>query len=214
LRISPLGIGDSDCYKLYALSQRRYVFIGRHLKKFKQARKDIVRHEYCVEQPVIKFSAANVRYNAGKPIFIYTLNTLMEQIVEEAPTQIQYPLLGDRVQSTFIDVVFMVILMFIASSILDSYDNVPDWLRISLFLGIWLVYDPLCTTLGFTLGNYIKGLRVRQYSDPTRRINIFQAVIRYVIKLFLGWISFLTIHSNTERRAIHDMVVGSVVIKK
>ncbi len=92
---------------------------------------------------------------------------LTEEMVEEAPPQVQYPLLGDRVQSTFIDGIFMIILMFIASSVLDSYENVPDSVRISLFVAIVLLYEPLCTSLGFTLGNYIKGLRVRQVSDPT-----------------------------------------------
>lgn len=42
----------------------------------------------------------------------------------------------------------------------------------------------------------------------------FQAIIRYIIKISLGWISFLTINSNYEKRAIHDFVAGSVVIKK
>jgi uncharacterized RDD family membrane protein YckC len=136
------------------------------------------------------------------------------QETETPGPQPRYPLLGERVQSSFIDVVLMIILMFIISSILENYENVPDWVRISLFVAVWLVYDPLCTSLGCTLGNYIKGLRVRQHYDVTRRINIFQAVIRYVIKISLGWISFLTINSNYEKRAIHDFVAGSVVIKK
>jgi len=139
----------------------------------------------------------------------------MQETIEAPAIQATtYPLLGDRVQSSIIDGVFMIILMFIISSILDNYENVPDWVRISLFAAVWLVYDPLCTSLGGTLGNYIKGLRVRRYSDETRRINIFQAIIRYIVKFSLGWISFLTINLNSEKRAIHDFFVGSVVIKK
>ncbi|MES1198207.1 MAG: RDD family protein, partial [Chitinophagaceae bacterium] len=69
-------------------------------------------------------------------------------------------------------------------------------------------------TLGFTLGNFIKGIRVRQYSNKVKRINIFQAILRYIFKIALGWLSFITIHSNPEKRAIHDFVSGSVMIKK
>ncbi len=126
----------------------------------------------------------------------------------------QYPLLGERVQSTFIDTVLLVILMFLFASILDRYENVPDWVRIALFVGLWVIYEPLCTTLGATLGNSIIKIRVRQNGNQSKRINILQAIVRYLIKVLLGWLSFLTISSNKERRAIHDFAAGSVMIKK
>lgn len=125
----------------------------------------------------------------------------------------EYPLLTDRIQSTFIDTILIVLLMFISGSILDKYENVPDWVRISVFAGLFTVYEPVCMTFGSTLGNYLKGIRVRKDSDSTKRINLLQAIVRYPIKFFLGWISFLTIHSNPKKRAIHDLVAGSVMIK-
>jgi uncharacterized RDD family membrane protein YckC len=125
----------------------------------------------------------------------------------------QYPQLRDRFQSTIIDTLFIVVLMFAFASILDKFDNVPDWVRIALFAGLFIVYEPLCMTFGFTMGNYIKGIRVRDNSNPEKRINLFQAIFRYLFKLLLGWVSFLTIHRNPKRRAIHDLVSGSVMIK-
>ena len=125
----------------------------------------------------------------------------------------KYPQLSDRIQSTFIDTILIIIMMFVFASILDKYENVPDWVRIAMFVGLFIVYEPFCMTIGATLGNYLKGIRVRKYSDTTKRINIFQAIIRYPIKVLLGWISFLTINSNPKRRAIHDLVSGSVMIK-
>ena len=82
-----------------------------------------------------------------------------------------------------------------------------------MFIGLFIAYEPLCLVFGCTLGNYLKGIRVRKASDTTKRINIFQAIIRYPIKLGLGWILFLTINSNPKRRAIHDLTSGSVMIK-
>ncbi|MGN6494428.1 MAG: RDD family protein [Agriterribacter sp.] len=132
---------------------------------------------------------------------------------EDINVHTRYPLLSERIQSTFIDTIFIVILMFIFASVLDRFENVPDGVRITLFVLVWIVYDPVCTSLGFTLGNYIKGLRVRQHENVDKKINVFQAALRYLIKIFLGWISFLTINTNKEKRALHDFVAGSVVIK-
>lgn len=137
----------------------------------------------------------------------------MEEITTDNRKQTVYPLLGDRIQSSFIDMILIVIMMFVFASILDRYENVQDWVRIVLFIGLWAAYEPVCTSLGCTLGNYIKGIRVRQHDGATKRINIFQALVRYVVKIALGWVSFLTIHSNDERRAIHDFMAGSVMIK-
>lgn len=103
--------------------------------------------------------------------------------------------------------------MAIFANILAKFENVPEWVRILMFVGVLFAYEPLCMTLGCTLGNYLKGIRVRNDSDSTKRINIFQAIIRYPVKVFLGWISFLTIYSDPRRRAIHDLISGSVMIQ-
>lgn len=73
--------------------------------------------------------------------------------------------------------------MFVFSSVLDRYEHVPDWVRILLFASLFIIYEPLCIALGFTLGNYIKGIRVRKEENTAKRITIFQSLIRYPIKL-------------------------------
>lgn len=124
----------------------------------------------------------------------------------------QYPDLRERIQSAFIDLALMIVLMIVFASIIDKYENVPDWVRMAL-VGFFIVYEPLFMTLGCTLGNLIKGIRVRKHSDSTKKINILQAIIRYPIKFLLGWLSYITIGSSPKRRAIHDMAAGSVMIK-
>jgi cytochrome bd-type quinol oxidase subunit 2 len=125
----------------------------------------------------------------------------------------KYPELKDRIQSSFIDTILIVIMMFVFAAVLDKYEDVPDWVRITMFAGLFIVYEPLCMTIGCTLGNFIKGIRVRKNTDTSKRINIFQAIIRYPVKVALGWLSFLTIGADSKRRAIHNMVAGSVMIK-
>lgn len=139
----------------------------------------------------------------------------METILTDLPvTEQRYPSLSDRVQSTFIDSLLIVALMLVCSSWLDKYESAPEWIRIALFVGLWGIYEPLCTTLGCTVGNYLKNIRVRRYNNPGRRINLLQAFVRYILKISLGWISFLSIHASKEKRAIHDYAAQSVMIKK
>jgi uncharacterized RDD family membrane protein YckC len=138
----------------------------------------------------------------------------METTSQAFQSETTYPSLSDRVQSMFIDSIVIVVLMLIAASWLEKYDNAPDWIRIALFFGFWAIYEPLCITIGGTIGNIFKGIRVRQLQSTNKKINFLMAFVRYVIKMCLGWLSFLTIHTNKEKRAIHDLVVGSVMIKK
>jgi uncharacterized RDD family membrane protein YckC len=129
----------------------------------------------------------------------------------------RYPDLKTRVQSTFIDGLFMIALMFAAAKIFDTGDDdegTAGWVKAVVFGGIWIIYEPVATTLGSTLGNYLMNIRVRKNGDTGLRLNIGQALVRFILKFFLGWVSFLTIHSNKEKRAIHDLAAGSIVIEK
>lgn len=129
-------------------------------------------------------------------------------------TEVEFPTLLERIQSTFIDTLVIMAAMFAIAVVLKEFELIPDWVRITLFLAIWLVYEPLSTTLGGTLGNYLKGIRVRSNNDYHHKINFLQALVRYLIKITLGWISFLFIHSNDSRRALHDLAAGSVMVKR
>lgn len=124
----------------------------------------------------------------------------------------KYPFVLERIQSILIDSVLIIACMIIFSDVLSSFKNVPDWLRAVLLLSLFL-YEPIMTTFGGTIGNNFKGIRVRKNSDETESINIFQAIIRYFFKLLLGWLSFITIFSSTKKRAIHDILSGTVMIK-
>jgi hypothetical protein len=75
-----------------------------------------------------------------------------------------YPELKDRIQSTFIDFIFLMVLLFALASLLDKYENAPDWVRIAMFVGLFIVYEPLSMTLGCTLGNYIKGSNMERWN--------------------------------------------------
>lgn len=140
----------------------------------------------------------------------------MEEAIHNEPNQeidfIQYPSLTDRIKSSLIDFIFVLFLMSCIAVALDNFIEVPDGLRAGLFIFLFFVYEPLAHTFGFTLGNYIMGIRVRQLSATDKKVNILQAYLRFIVKTILGWLSFFTIHSNKKRRAIHDIASGTVTI--
>ena len=73
----------------------------------------------------------------------------------------------------------------------------------NLFLWLYLVLP---------LGHSTVRIEVRKLEDENLKINFITAIVRFVIKSFLGWISLLTISGSDKRQAIHDKVAQSVVV--
>lgn len=128
-----------------------------------------------------------------------------------------YPVLVKRVQSSFIDILIIVLLMLFASLLLNAIGeekDTPAWINVVLFLSIWGLYEPLAIAYGCTVGNYITRIRVVDANNYQKRIALWKAFVRYALKATLGWVSFLSIHFDSQRRAIHDFGAGSVMIQK
>lgn len=124
----------------------------------------------------------------------------------------KYPSILDRVKSNTIDSIILIACMFLISDTLSGFSEIPDWVKMASLLSL-LLYEPLCTTFGATLGHHKMDIRVRKNGDSTRRINFFQAVLRFFFKIFFGWLSFLAVFFNPKSRTIHDYLCGSVMIK-
>jgi uncharacterized RDD family membrane protein YckC len=123
------------------------------------------------------------------------------------------PGVSDRVRAAVTDSVVMIVLSVIASQALSSASGELVLLRGALLVFIFGLYDPLLTAfIGGTLGHRIMGLRVRRQSDETKNIPLYLAIIRFTIKVFLGLISLLIVSKKTNRHAIHDIAVKSVVV--
>ncbi len=126
-----------------------------------------------------------------------------------------YPGVSTRVKAVVTDSIILVIFIVGATYLFESFDNVPDFARIVAFIFIFLLYDPLLTsTLGGTIGHIIFGIRVKRETNQDKNILFPLAIIRYLVKVLLGWISLLTISGNKKGKAIHDIIVKSVVIYK
>ena len=140
----------------------------------------------------------------------------MEATIDDvAVSEVNFPSLLRRVQSIFIDTLLIIVAMLIIAAILSQFQNTPDWVRMVLFISLFFAYEPvlMAFTPG-TVGNRLMGIQVKQVADETRRPTLWQAYIRFVFKFFLGWLSFVTMHFNVKRRAIHDLVGQTVMIQK
>lgn len=134
-------------------------------------------------------------------------------IVEESKTEIKYGGVSDRVKSVITDSVVMIGFIIGLTYFFDSFDVVSKQVKMIAFSFVFILYDPLFTSFfGGTLGHLANGIRVRRESNPDEKILIHSAVIRFIFKALLGWVSLLVISNSEKKKAIHDSVVGSVVV--
>jgi uncharacterized RDD family membrane protein YckC len=123
-----------------------------------------------------------------------------------------YPLLVKRYQSLLIDGLFWLFIMVVTMVIIGE----SEWrsaVMISLALTASLLYEPLLTVYASTVGQRVIGIQVRKISNPDERLSVTDAYARVIVKLLLGWVSFITINFNRQHRAIHDLAGSSVVVK-
>lgn len=123
-----------------------------------------------------------------------------------------YPSVLDRTKSTLIDSTLIIACMLLFTEVLDMFENVPNWVRAALFISL-LMYEPICTAFGATIGNDKMGIRVRKNSDTAKKLTIFQAIIRYFFKIIFGWLSYISIFISPKSRTLHDVISGSIMIK-
>ena len=124
-----------------------------------------------------------------------------------------YPGVFDRVKAMVTDSIVIIVFMFVASYAFSLFDNVPDYARLIVFVFIFLLYDPLFTSIfGGTIGHMMVGIRVKRESNEQKNILFHLAILRFIVKAFLSIISLFTVFGNEKRKAIHDYLVGSVVI--
>ena len=117
-----------------------------------------------------------------------------------------------RVKSLVIDNLLLITLMFLASDLLARFENNNTNIKIMIFVFIFILYEPLSLTIfGKTLGHFLNQIKVIKHSNG-KKLNLFQSIIRYLFKYLLGWLSFITVSFNKDSKAIHDIVVNSIVV--
>lgn len=124
----------------------------------------------------------------------------------------EYPGIFLRVKASTIDSIVIIVLMGATTDFFSRFENVPNYAKIIAFVFIFILYEPMMVSLfGSSMGHRMYNLRV-QHMDTKKKINLGTAIIRFLIKATLGWISFLTVSNTENSQALHDTAVKSVVV--
>jgi len=134
---------------------------------------------------------------------------------EETVPTVDHPELIVRLKASIADGLVLVALMILMANIFETDAGKNEALRMWAFIFIFGLYDPLFTSfLGGTIGHYMMGIRVKRVEDQSKNVILPMTMIRYVVKVFLGLISVLTVSGHPESRALHDRASNSIVIFK
>jgi len=122
------------------------------------------------------------------------------------------PTIKTRYSSMLIDIVIMLIIAIGISSLFENIGDVPDYVRGILFVMVFVLYEPILVSFGATIGQLLMNIRVKKFKNPSQKIAFPLLIIRLLVKALLGWISFITVTFDINRRAIHDFACGSIMV--
>ncbi len=123
-----------------------------------------------------------------------------------------FPSLSRRIQALFIDAVIIFLVFLGSSYIFAFFNDVNPFFRAAIFLFMVFLYEP--TFIHFfkgTVGHQILNLKVTKFDNPEIKLSLFSSFSRFIIKWFLGWLSFISILFNNNNRAMHDVASNSIV---
>ncbi len=139
----------------------------------------------------------------------------MVDVMHEKVTHMDfgYPRFSRRLQALMIDSVVVGVAAMLTLVISSKFGLKGGYSAASAVLAIFALEPWLVAFTGGTLGHHIAGIRVANRGTG-KNINIFAAVIRFLAKIVLGTLSLVSIFVTKQHQAIHDQLVGSVVVLK
>ena len=116
-----------------------------------------------------------------------------------------------RIQAVILDSFILAFLFLITAYILSTVP-LHSYVKIGIISALLLFLEPLLVSFtGASLGHHAKQIRI-QNAATGKNLSIITALIRFVVKSLLGWLSVLLIFTTKRHQALHDKLVGSVVV--
>jgi uncharacterized RDD family membrane protein YckC len=122
------------------------------------------------------------------------------------------PSIKTRYFSMLIDIIVILMIALGITALFEKLGQVPDYVRGILFVLVVVLYEPILVAIGTTLGQLLLDIRVRDFKNPEKKLVFPLVLLRFILKLLLGWLSFITVTFDINRRAIHDLASGSIMI--
>jgi signal peptidase I len=128
--------------------------------------------------------------------------------------KVETPTISKRYSAIFYDGMIVVLLLYIAELIFDY--SLPNTLlgRLAVFFIPFFIYDFTSNTLGFTFGQLMTNTRVRRINDFNNKPNLFQQLIRSIVKYWGAPISILLTSFSKNKKTIHDIIAKTIVVEK
>lgn len=132
--------------------------------------------------------------------------------MDQANTELAYPRLLRRVRAFLIDSVLFIIVFYTWMLTLPAFGEYPFLIKfVALLLPIIIIEPGLVAFTGGTPGHHIMGLRIRDASRD-ENIGILRATARAIVRMFLGWLSFIFVLVTRRHQALHDFFTSTVVV--
>jgi uncharacterized RDD family membrane protein YckC len=121
----------------------------------------------------------------------------------------QYPSLLRRYVASLIDgaTIFGAFLFYMRSPLRFAQSQTPNYWPLLLLT----LYEPLLTRYLCTPGQLLMRIRVR--TEPgIERVPVFRTFVRLGVKYLLGIVSFVFLPAHRQKRALHDLAAGTIVL--
>lgn len=129
-------------------------------------------------------------------------------------TLIAYTKLSRRIKALLYDGLALAAGLFITIFLVTALKLQSQFIESVLIIFIVISIEPLFISItGSSIGHHIVGLRVRR-SKTDKRLNILLSYVRFITKLPLGIISFISVLTTRKHQAIHDVISDSIVVHK
>lgn len=125
-----------------------------------------------------------------------------------------YPTLLERFKALVLDAGIIIVSLIAAGLVFQSFPEASGTVRGLVLIGIYMLYEPVMVSLGGTIGHRVFGMVVRSHADRNRKVMFPLALVRSLVKWLLGWLSFISMIGNEERRSVHDIASRSIVLYK
>lgn len=129
-------------------------------------------------------------------------------------TTVAYPRLIKRVRAVLVDSILLPVTVFAVLLLGDAVGvSGAGGKALLIAIPIFILEPGLVALTGGTVGHHLFRIRVVK-RDGSSNINVFAAILRFVVKLVLGWLSFIFVLTTAKHQAVHDLLAGSIVVHK
>ncbi len=126
---------------------------------------------------------------------------------------IRYPRITRRIEAVLIDASILLALFFTSMNLLAPM-QIHGAIKAFVIFSMLLLIEPVFLSLtGASIGHHIRGMRVIS-ARSGRSLHLLAALLRTVIKAYLGFLSLIFVLTSRRHQAIHDMAARSLVILK